>query len=637
MVPGLAAAQDNPSSAGSAATLPEIRVIGTSPVPPPRQAPRPAAATGGRAAPATPTPTVAAEPGAVELDKIPSNVQMVTRFRLRVREVAGPFAIAVSLGDQTGNQFLLDLNYRGFSASPVIGTPQGIAVYQNGVRINEVFGDVVNWDLIPQNAINRLTLVPSNPVYGLNAIGGALSFEMKNGYTYHGVEGEVSGGSYGRIASSMQAGGQVGNLSGYITADAINDAGWRNNSPSSLRRVFADLGARGDRSEFHVSFTGADNNFGAAAATPVEMLSQSWSSTYTLPQTTHNQLGFLTASASWRPTDTWTYQAVAYYRNFHQAHVDGNGTNVVNDPTVCPGPTKLCFPNLDGSVSNPTTTRGQTVANAGALGFPNILGEIDRTWTTTNSFGGSSSERVFDRGNNFTLGLSIERGLVQFSSTSELGTVNANQFPTVQGFGLFIDQPSGDVAPVGLGAATLYTGLYATDTFDVTSRLSITAGGRLNFAQINLTDDLGNDPGLTGNHNYTHFNPMVGGTYKLTPNLTVYGDFAVANRTPTPLELACADPLRPCLIDSALISDPDLKQVVTYTYEVGLRGQHNIAYGQLNWTLGPGSWPPPCRRRQSPKCRSRRLTSSCPSWSAAPHRTQRARPFRRRRGSRRRR
>ena len=80
----------------------------------------------------------------------------------------------VSLSSQTGNEFQLDFNYRGYVASPVIGTPQGLAVYQNGVRINEVFGDVVNWDLIPQNAINRLTLVPSNPVYGLNATGGAL-------------------------------------------------------------------------------------------------------------------------------------------------------------------------------------------------------------------------------------------------------------------------------------------------------------------------------------------------------------------------------------------------------------------------------------------------------------------------------
>jgi iron complex outermembrane receptor protein len=474
MVPGLTAAQDNPSSAGSAATLPEIRVIGTSPVPPPRQAPRPAAATGGRAAPATPTPapTVAAVPGAVELEKIPSNVQTVGAsdfdntkapdlMQSMVRALPG-----VSLSSQTGNEFQLDFNYRGYVASPVIGTPQGLAVYQNGVRINEVFGDVVNWDLIPQNAVNRLTLVPSNPVYGLNAIGGALSFEMKNGFTYRGVEGEVSGGSYGRIGTSMQAGGQVGNLAGYITADAINDAGWRKDTPSSLRRVFADLGARGDQTEFHLSFTGANNSFSANPATPVQMLAQDWTSTYTLPQTTQNQLAFLTASATWRPSDTWTYQAVAYYRNFRQAHVDGNPTNAQN--AGCPDPTALCFPNLDGTVSNLITTRGQTIPASGALGT-SFLGEIDRTWTTTNSFGGSvqvaSSERVFDHGNNFTIGLSVDRGLVQFAETAELGTLNANQFPFVNVTGLFINQPSGDVAPVGLGAATLYAGLYATDTF----------------------------------------------------------------------------------------------------------------------------------------------------------------------------
>jgi iron complex outermembrane receptor protein len=498
----------------------------------------------------------------VELDKIPSNVVTVgapafdgtkAPDLLQSLDRALP---GVSLSGQTGNDFQLDLNYRGFAASPVIGTPQGLAVYQNGVRINEVFGDVVNWDFIPQSAINQLTLVPSNPVYGLNASGGALAFEMKNGYTYHAVEGEVSGGSYGRAVSSVQAGGQTGNLSGYITADAINDAGWRNNSPSSLRRVYTDLGARGDQTEFHVTFTGADNNFGAAAATPVQMLSQDWASTYTIPQTTQNQLAFLTASATWKPTDTWTYQAIAYYRNFRQSHVDGNGTDASNDPTVCPDPTLVCFPNLNGSTSNLTTTRGQTVPNSGPLGFPSVLGEIDRTWTNTNSFGGTvqvaTSERLFGHNNNFTVGLSVDRGLVQFSSTSELGTVNANQFPTVQGFGLFIDQPSGDVAPVGLGASTLYTGLYATDTFDVTSRLSITAGGRFNFAQINLTDELGNDSALSGNHTYTHFNPMIGATYKLTPNLSLYGDFAEANRAPTPLELACSPA---CVVSSTLRKD----------------------------------------------------------------------------------
>lgn len=536
-------------------------------------------------------------PGAVPQDKIPSNLQTTGAsdfeyskspdvLQSMVQALPG-----VSLGDQTGNQFQLDFNYRGFTASPVIGTPQGIAVYQNGVRINEVFGDIVNWDFIPQNAINSLTLYPSNPVFGLNATGGALSFDLKNGFTYHGVEAEVSGGSYGRVNRSVQAGGQVGNLSGYVTADAIDDAGWRFDSPSSVRRVYADFGARGDNNtEFHLSFTGADNKFGATAATPLQLLNQNFSSIFTVPQTTHNQLAFLTASASWKPTDTWTYQAVAYYRHFAQAHDDGNGTDADNDPADCPDPTVLCFPNLDGSVTNLTTTTGQTVPNSGALGAPNVLGEIDRTFTTTNSFGGSaqasSSERVFDHGNNFTAGISVDRGLVQFATTSELGTVNPDTFPDVIGSGLFIDQPSGDIAPVGLGATTLYTGFYATDTFDITRRFSVTAGARYNIAKINLTDELGDDPALNSNNSYAHFNPSIGATYKVTPNLTVYGNYAVANRAPTPLELACSDPNRPCIIDNALVSDPTLQQVVTTTYEAGLRGQFDIARGQLNFSVG---------------------------------------------------
>lgn len=607
IAPYTAFAQDIPNNS---VTLPQINVIGTSPLSPPRRAPvrtRPVARATGSArrgqAPRTPSATPAtnastaasAEPGAVDRDKIPANVQTLSSREFdratapNLLDALARGLPGVSLSDQTGSDFQRDLNYRGFTASPVVGTPQGLAVYQNGVRINEVFGDIVNWDFIPESAIGDVTLVPSNPVYGLNAIGGALSFEMKNGFTYHGVDSETSGGSFGRIGSSIQAGGQNGNISGYIAADAIDDAGWRQDSPSQLRRLYADAGLRGGgNTEFHLTLTEADNHFGAAAATPVEMLSQDWSSVYTIPQTTHNQLTFLTASASWKPSDTLTYQAVAYYRHFAQAHVDGNGSDAQN--AGCPDPTVLCFPNLDGSFSNLITTGGQTVPAAGAIAAPSTLGEIDRTFTNTNSFGGSaqvaSSADLFGHGNNFVFGLSIDRGLVQFSTSSELGTINANTFPTVIGAGLFIDQPSGDVAPVGLGAQTLYTGVYATDTFDVTKRLAITAGGRFNVAQLTLTDELGNDPLLNGSHRYSHFNPMAGAAYKLTPNLTLYGDYAITNRAPTPLELACADPMRPCLIDNALVGDPDLQQVVTYTGEAGLRGHFDVAHGQLNWTLG---------------------------------------------------
>jgi len=571
--------------------LPEILVVPAGPLPPRRTANPPAAA-----ALASPAPIATqAEPGAIDRDKVPSNIQTLSAAAFdhatapNLLDALSRALPGVALSDQAGNEFQRDLNYRGFVASPVIGTPQGLAVYQNGVRINEVFGDIVNWDFLPEDAISRVTLAPNNPVYGLNALGGALSVEMKNGFTYHGAEAEVNGGSYGRIATSMQAGGQVGNVAAYITADAIDDAGWRQNSPSQVRRVYADVGARGDDAEFHVAFTGADNKFGAAAATPIEMLNQSWSSIYTVPQTTENRLAFLTSSASWKPTDTVSLQATAYYRGYWQRHVDGNGTDASNDPTVCPDPTVLCFPNLDGSFSNLTTINGQTVAATGALGT-SVLGEIDRTWTSTNSYGGSaqvaSSEKLVGHDNNFVFGASVDRGQVQFTTTSELGTINPDQFPWVLGAGPLIDQPSGDVAPVGLGARTLYTGVYASDTFDLTPRLSLTAGGRYNVARIDLLDELGNDAGLNGSHQYSRFNPMAGATYKISRDVNVYASYAEANRAPTPLELACSDPSRPCLIDNALVADPDLKQVVSHTVEAGLRGHLDFDRGLLNWNVG---------------------------------------------------
>src|SRR5262249_22590252 len=141
--------------------------------------------------------------------------------------------------------------------------------------------------------------------------------------------------------------------SAYVYADAVNDAGWRDFSSSSqLRRIYADVGARGPDTEFHVSFTGFDGNLGAVAATPVQMLNQSWSSVYTWPQTTHQSLAFLQANGSWKPTDTFSVQGNAYYRGFWQAHVDGNGT----DAQPCDDPTLLCIGD------------GQTTLN---INFPN--------------------------------------------------------------------------------------------------------------------------------------------------------------------------------------------------------------------------------------------------------------------------
>jgi iron complex outermembrane receptor protein len=502
-------------------------------------------------------------------------------------EAIGQRLPGVSLGNQSGNEFQRDVSYRGFSASPVIGTPQGLAVYQNGVRINEVFGDTVNWDFIPEIAISRLALVPNNPVYGLNALGGAISIQMKNGFTYRGSEVDVRGGSYGRIGVSAQAGGQNGDLAAYVAADALDDKGWRDHSPSRLRRLFADVGTRGDGGEFHLSFTGADNFFGATAAAPVQLLAQRWSSVYTVPQTTENSLAFLTASASLKPSDTLALQGLAYYRGFWQRHVDGNATAARNQG--CPDPAFVCFPDLSGNLTNLIGANGQPVPATGPLAFPNVLGEIDRAWTATNGYGGSlqatSTEKAFGRDNHLVVGTSLDRGRVQFTSNAELGTINADQFPFVTGTGVIINQPSGDNAPVSLRADTTYLGVYATDTFDLTSRLSLTGGGRFNLALIKLKDELGS--ALNGSDQFTRLNPVAGFTYKVLPNVTVYGGYSEANRAPTPLELSCSDAQRPCLIDTFLVSDPPLKQVVAHTYEAGVRGKTDFrGNGQLAWSLG---------------------------------------------------
>jgi iron complex outermembrane receptor protein len=488
----------------------------------------------------------------------------------------------VSLGDLSGNPFQLNLDYRGFTASPVPGTVQGLAAYQNGARINEAYGDIVNWDFIPQMAINRLTLQSNNPVFGLNALGGAISIEMKNGFNYHGTEIQGLGGSFGRISGAAQAGIQKENFGAYVALDALWDSGWRDFSASSqLRRTYVDFGVRGDTTEFHVSFTGADNKLGSVAATPVQLLNQSWSSVYTWPQTTHLQLAFFQANGSWKPTDTLSVNGNAYYRSYRASHVDGNGTDGLPCGATLPG--ELC-------IGDDATPINQNVPVPNTLSPAAFLGEIDRNWTATNSFGGSlqatSTSQVWGHDNHFVIGTSLDRGRTRFNGNSELGTIDQNLFVT--GTGVFIDQPAADITPVNLRATNTYVGVYATDTFDITSKLSVTAGARFNFAQINLADQTGQTPDLNGNNQFQRINPVIGFTYKLAEGLTAYVGYSEANRAPTPLELGCASPTTPCMIDNFLIADPPLKQVVAHTYEAGLRGRFTTpdAKGQLNWSLG---------------------------------------------------
>ena len=463
------------------------------------------------AAPA-PAPAQAAPPAdssMIDRDKVPSNTQVLTSEDFS-HDKAPTFLDGLSqslpgvfIGDQSGNQFQRDVNYRGFVASPVQGTPQGLAVYQNGVRINESYGDVVNWDFIPEMAIRKLSLVPNSPIFGLNAIGGALTIEMKNGFTYQGKEAETMVGSYGRRQAAAQAGYQDGNLSAYVNADAINDNGWRDfSSASQLRRIYTDIGARNDTTEVHLNFTGADNKLGSVAATPLDMLSQRWSSVYTWPQSTHLQLAFTTLSLNHEFSDTLSFQSNGYYRGFWQAHTDGNGTDGQPCDPLGALAGQLCI----GDGLTPINVGYSVIDTLPGSAF---LGEIDRNWTSTNSFGGTaqvtSSDKFFGHENHFVMGMSLDRGLTNFTGTSELGTIDQNLF--VQGTGVYINQPGDDIAPVNLFAKNTYTGVYATDTIDITSQLSVTAGARFNIAQIDLLDQTFADPLLNSASHYQRTQP----------------------------------------------------------------------------------------------------------------------------------
>jgi iron complex outermembrane recepter protein len=593
--------------------LPEVQVIQEQPKTKPTPTPV-RQATETKKAPATvqpaPSPTPPIEIGTsipeptaimmspvggseIPITKVPGSVSTVTSsdvarsYSDSLENVLQTRVPGIIVNDLQGNDFQTDVQFRGFSASPLDGVPQGLAVYQNGVRINEAFGDVVNWDFLPSVAVSDIAVVANNPAFGLNALGGAISITMKDGFDFQGVETDVRGGSFGRIQGSVQAGQKSGNYAAYIGIEDIHDDGWREFSPSDIRRMYADLGFKNHDAEFHVNFSGADNFVGAVTASPVELLAQSYSDVFTNPQTTNNDLAMGSVNGSVALTDTLKMSGVGYYRNFRQSHVDANGSNA-QDCSVSGGPAGiLCFDNLDGTTDTLVDQHGHPIATP--LGGPDdFVGEIDRTSQDANSFGASlqavEKAKIFGFGNQFLLGASIDHGRVGYQTSAEIGTIQP-EF-VITGDGQIV--ANSDIRPVNLTSTNTYYGVFFSDTLDVTDKLALTVGGRFNYADIKIQDDSGAAPLLNGDNKFQRFNPMAGGTYQLLPGLTIYSGYSEANRAPVAAELACADPNNPCLISSFLTADPPLNQVVSRTEEAGLRGEIT-ALGdnqKVHWSLG---------------------------------------------------
>jgi iron complex outermembrane receptor protein len=523
----------------------------------------------------------------VNVDKVPGNVQTLRAGDLNqdgtpsLIKALSTHIGSVNINDALADAFQPDILYRGFDASPVLGTPQGLAVYQNGVRINEAFGDTVNWDLFPDIAVDRIDIVSANPLFGLNALGGAISVTMKNGFTLQGLDGELSGGSFDQRQGAVEFGTNNGVFGFYAAARLLDQNGWRLFSRDSVRQYYADMSLREGGASIDLSYAHADNKLNGQGAAPVQSLGLNPQNVFTGPQSNFNTLDFVTLNAQQKFTDSLAMQGVLYSRNYGQTVANGNNSNYTACSDATPG--ALC--QADGVTPLTDSAGGliPDISNGGAT----FIGRNDFERIRSDSWGISlqltDTAPFFGHDNDFAVGATLDTAETNFFSGTEVGVLDA--LLTVLPSGLFVDTPEGgdfSATPVNLNANNKYYGFYITDTFDLTSLLSVTASGRYNIAKIDLSDQLGT--ALTGNSRFSHFNPAVGATYKLATGVTAYAGYSTNNRAPTASEIECSDPLQPCLLPSSLAGDPPtLRQVIAHTVELGLRGRSTTPDGRFSW------------------------------------------------------
>ena len=262
----------------------------------------------------------------------------------------------VNINENQENPFQPDLNYRGYTASPLLGTPQGISVYLDGVRLNQPFGDVVSWDLIPRIAIAEVVLVPgSNPMFGLNTLGGAVSIATKDGRSQPGTTIQASGGSFGRRAVEFEHGGSnAKGLNWYVAGNLFHEDGWRVASPSDVRQAVGKLGWQGAKTTVGISVAYADNSLTGNGLQEQRFLVRNYSSGYTLGDVTKNRSPFFNLSVRHAASSALTFSGNAYFRYIRADTVNPNlNTN-----------------SLDESVYQPSAADQAALKTAGYTGYP---------------------------------------------------------------------------------------------------------------------------------------------------------------------------------------------------------------------------------------------------------------------------
>jgi outer membrane receptor protein involved in Fe transport len=209
----------------------------------------------------------------------------------------------------------MDVTYRGFTASPQLGTAQGLSVFLDGIRVNEPFGDVVNWDMLPLNALAGIDLIPgSNPIFGLGTLGGAITMRTKSGFDSNEGTVEALGGSFNRKQFQGSIGGNNGVIAGFAAANIFNEDGWRDDSPSKVNQVFGKAEWRNENLQFGLSALYAGNKLTGNGLLPTEMAQQDRSQVFTSADETKNKLLQFQLTGQWDVSDTFNITGQVYKR-----------------------------------------------------------------------------------------------------------------------------------------------------------------------------------------------------------------------------------------------------------------------------------------------------------------------------------
>lgn len=471
----------------------------------------------------------------------------------------------VNVNETQNNPFQPNVNFRGFTASPLLGTPQGLSIYQDGVRINEPFGDVVSWDLIPMNALANMSLIPgSNPLFGLNTLGGAISMQTKRGATHPGGAVEFSAGSWDRYNTQAEYGGKADNgVDYFISGNWFDEQGWRDASPSEVRQMFGQVGWQNETTDLSLTMSLADNDLIGNGLVQKEFLrEQDWDVINTKPDQTENNLAFLNFSGSHWINDHMMFSGNAYYRNARTRTINGDVNDDLEEDDFSPD----CagFDDPEDAESGCSGAVNRSKSKRVGYGF-----------TTQLNF----NQDFMGHKNLFIAGLGYDRSRTDFEQSTEFGDITSSR--GILGSGIFSDE-----AEVDLRGVNRTWSLFATDTFSFNDIYHLTLSARYNHTKVENRDrlipDASDEESLTADHSFNRINPAIGLAITPSKALSLYASYNEGSRAPTSIELGCANPEVPCKLPNAMAGDPPLDMVVSKTFEGGVRGKLNA---DLNYNV----------------------------------------------------